>query len=53
MKEQKEMELLIEEQNKNLLQIVDTDYLTDVFNRKTLFEQLEFKWFNQMKAKKF
>jgi diguanylate cyclase len=40
---QKEMELMIEEQNKELLKIVNIDYLTKVFNRKALYEKLEFE----------
>jgi diguanylate cyclase len=37
----KEMELLIEEQNKKLTEMVNLDYLTKIFNRKGLNEKLE------------
>lgn len=40
---QKEMELKIEEQNNELLKIVNIDYLTKIFNRKALYEKLEFE----------
>lgn len=39
----KEMELLIEEQNKKLIEMVNLDYLTKIFNRKGLNEKLEYE----------
>ncbi|TGE32028.1 sensor domain-containing diguanylate cyclase [Desulfosporosinus sp. Sb-LF] len=40
---EKEMQLLIEEKNKELLEIVNIDYLTKVFNRKALYEKLKYE----------
>lgn len=37
----KEMKLLIEEQNKKLLELVNFDHLTNILNRKSLYEKLE------------
>lgn len=37
----KEMELTIKEQNEKLLELVNTDYLTKILNRKSLFERLD------------
>lgn len=39
--EKKEMELLIQEQNRQLLEIVNLDYLTNVLNRRALYEKLK------------
>lgn len=39
--EKKEMELLIQEQNRQLLEIVNLDYLTNALNRRALYEKLK------------
>lgn len=39
--EKKEMELFIQKQNKKLLEIVNLDYLTNVLNRRALYEELK------------
>ncbi|MDF2606773.1 MAG: pleD [Bacillales bacterium] len=39
--EQKEIENVLKEQNKKLLEVVNTDYLTKVFNTRALYEKLE------------
>jgi diguanylate cyclase (GGDEF)-like protein/PAS domain S-box-containing protein len=39
--EQKEIELKLKEQNEKLLEVVNTDYLTKVYNSRALYEKLE------------
>lgn len=47
-----EMTTLVKEQNKILLELIETDSLTDVYNRKALYEKLEaeIKYSNENKT---
>ncbi|MHC1771290.1 MAG: GGDEF domain-containing protein [Flexilinea sp.] len=41
--EQKRMEELLEQQNRQLLELSNTDYLTNIYNRRALFEKLDYE----------